>query len=369
MFMGFNGFVWWQGVVENRYDPLKLGRCQVRIVGVDSEQKYTDINRGIETKDLRWAHPMMPINSASMNGIGHSPTGPVEGTWVFGFFRDGESAQDAVMIGTVGGIPSEKPDTRLGFCDPSGTYPKDSHIGEPDTNRLARGVSGGTCMDAKNSGLEAGVSTAGFKGDGSTWSEPASPYAAVYPHNHVYESESGHVKEYDDTPGAERIHEFHKSGTFTEIHPDGTKVVKVVGDDYEIVIGNKTALIKGNISITVDGDAQLYVKGNSVTQIDGNANLHVKQNVDAKVNGTTTIDSDGHVEVKCPTANIGHQSIQSAVLGEDLKAQIDHLIEVFNNHEHFGNLGVPTSTPTVLGHIQQWHECRSATVNIRGPLK
>ena len=27
------------------------------------------------------------------------------------------------------------------------------------------------------------------------------------------ETESGHVKEYDDTPGYERIHERHKSGT------------------------------------------------------------------------------------------------------------------------------------------------------------
>ena len=28
---GRNGFVWWVGTVESRQDPLKLGRCQVRI--------------------------------------------------------------------------------------------------------------------------------------------------------------------------------------------------------------------------------------------------------------------------------------------------------------------------------------------------
>ena len=32
-FMGTNGFVWWQGVVEDRQDPLQLGRCRVRILG------------------------------------------------------------------------------------------------------------------------------------------------------------------------------------------------------------------------------------------------------------------------------------------------------------------------------------------------
>ena len=32
-FAGLNGFIWWMGVLENRIDPLKLGRCQVRIFG------------------------------------------------------------------------------------------------------------------------------------------------------------------------------------------------------------------------------------------------------------------------------------------------------------------------------------------------
>ena len=65
---------------------------------------------------------------------------------------------------------------------------------------------------------------------GGAWSEPPSPYAAEYPYNHVYESESGHVKEFDDTAGAERIHERHTSGTGYEIGPAGTKVTKVVKD-------------------------------------------------------------------------------------------------------------------------------------------
>ena len=36
-FMGKDGFVWWQGVVEDRQDPLYLGRCRVRILGWDTE--------------------------------------------------------------------------------------------------------------------------------------------------------------------------------------------------------------------------------------------------------------------------------------------------------------------------------------------
>ena len=87
-FIGFDGFVWFQGVVENRIDPLKLGRVQVRVLGI-----HTDEKTNIPTADLPWAYPMVPITSASMNGIGDAPVGPVEGTWVVGFFRDGQNCQ------------------------------------------------------------------------------------------------------------------------------------------------------------------------------------------------------------------------------------------------------------------------------------
>ena len=45
------------------------------------------------------------------------------------------------------------------------------------------------------------------------------------------------VQEFDDTPGAERIHTYHRAGTFEEIHPDGSKVIKVVRDEYELYLG------------------------------------------------------------------------------------------------------------------------------------
>ncbi len=89
----------YQGVVENRYDPLKLGRCQVRVVGLHTHDKLA-----LPTEDLPWAYPMQPITSAAMSGIGHSPVGPVEGTWVVVMFRDNDE-QYPVILGTLGGIP------------------------------------------------------------------------------------------------------------------------------------------------------------------------------------------------------------------------------------------------------------------------
>lgn len=90
------------GVVENRLDPLKLGRCQVRIVGLHTEDKTK-----LPTDDLPWAYPMQPITSAAINGLGWTPTGPVNGTWVVIMFRD-EDQQQPIMLGTIGGIPQSR---------------------------------------------------------------------------------------------------------------------------------------------------------------------------------------------------------------------------------------------------------------------
>lgn len=90
------------GVVENRDDPLKLGRCQVRVVGLHTHDKSI-----LPTSDLPWAYPLQPVTSAAMNGIGWSPTGPVPGTTVVIVFAD-KDKQQPIMFGTVGGIPQSK---------------------------------------------------------------------------------------------------------------------------------------------------------------------------------------------------------------------------------------------------------------------
>jgi hypothetical protein len=50
----------------------------------------------------------------------------------------------------------------------------------------------------------------------STYTFPKSPAAPKYPYNNARVSESGHIQECDDTPGAERIHTRHRSGTYEE---------------------------------------------------------------------------------------------------------------------------------------------------------
>ena len=323
----FGEFIWWQGVVEDRHDPLLLGRCRVRILGYHTDNKEEGI--GIPTEHLPWATASQPITSAAMSGVGTTPMGPVEGTWVFGFFRDGKNAQEPVMMSTFGGIPEEPADNKLGFNDPNGVYPREGDLNIPDTNRLATGnsfIPVGTedgedapSLKYKRKSRHLGVPTA-LAGDMSTtipnvaeadlsseiydfspWNEPNPRYggtdtsstkylgsvtmSSLYPFNHVRMSESGHVEEWDDTENSERLHRYHRKGTFEEIQPDGTRVVKVVANDYEIVIGNKDVLISGVCNVTIEGDCRLLYQSDLVQEVYGDYHLHVHGDKRTKIHG------------------------------------------------------------------------------------
>ena len=111
------------------------------------------------------------------------------------------------------------------------------------------------------------------------WNEPKTTdknkngrprYGSKYPYNHVFESESGHIKEYDDTPGSERIHEYHTAGTFYEIDADGNKHIRVVGNNYEVIHGTNFVNIKGDVNLTIESNCKTYIKGDWNIQVDGN---------------------------------------------------------------------------------------------------
>jgi phage baseplate assembly protein gpV len=242
-FMGFE-YIWWQGVVEDRLDPLKIGRCRVRILGFHTENKNK-----IPTNDLPWAYPATPITSEPNS----TPTGPREGTWVMGFFRDGKNAQEPVMTHQIdSGMVTENVPSK-GFNDPETNAAKPSkpllvterEEGEVNTHKLAVGEKSGTLLGT-NSRTKSSLVL-------PLVSEPETKYAAAYPYNKVTESESGHVVEVDDTRGAERISVRHRSGSFYEIYPDGGQVVKIKGKNYELTLDDKNIHIEGDLNINVDG--------------------------------------------------------------------------------------------------------------------
>jgi hypothetical protein len=309
-FMGMDGFFWFTGVVEARDDPMRLGRVRIRIAGIHSKKRIKSKTKGIPTEELPWAYPMQPVTSAAMNGIGTTPLGPVEGTHVVGFFRDGNNCQDPIIMGTLGGYPLELPGEK-GFNDPNKKYPKEEYLKEPDTHRRAvvdfidpidgeQTVSKTTQLDEKHQPEDGSAPlrtvdrNVAIALDGGEWDEPETPFAAEYPFNHVRESESGHIEEWDDTPGAERLMKWHKTGTFEEIHPDGSKVTKVVSDNYTIIAGDDYIHVKGgNLNVTVDGNVNLKVGGNYNVEVAGDHNVSVDGNWNVEVLGNTNILTAG----------------------------------------------------------------------------
>lgn len=155
-FAGLNGFVWWVGVVENRLDdPLKLGRCQVRIFGWHTPDKTL-----LPTADLPWAHPIYALNSTK------SFTTPREGDYVMGFFFDSESGQFPAMLGVIPGLANGPAQGDSGFQDPrtpdeiaSAPQPPAGQTqtvpGEPTTVPLARGEVANSAIQATNTTRDA----------------------------------------------------------------------------------------------------------------------------------------------------------------------------------------------------------------------
>jgi hypothetical protein len=344
-FMGKNGFIWFVGVVEDRADPKSLGRLRVRCLGYHTE----NLDK-LETKDLPWAHVMNPITSATVSGLGQSPLGAVEGSWVVGFFQDGADAQMPIIIGTLPGIPSELPtkDNKKGFQDEvNANYPK--YKDETDVNRLAvgdennphssltirkadRDLAVGT---AQIDGIYTGVAQiptdldggstgpAGQTTQGGYWDEPTTPYDATYPYNHVYESEGGHIREMDDTPTKERIHERHSSGSGYEIHPNGSKVTRVKKDNYTIVTGDDYTHIQGTGRQTTDKGLRVRVNSSGTDGNNYNIEVGSGANVNIEVN-------KGNINLTTLSPDVGDININAS---RDLNVQVgkDFNVSVLGN--------------------------------------
>ena len=319
-FSGRNGFYWFTGVVEDRHDPQYLGRVRVRCIGLHTDDKIE-----LPTADLPWASCVLPTTSAAISGLGQSPSAMVEGTWCFGYFRDGENMQEPVVLGSIPGRPFELANTNKGFYDPNGVYPK--YKDEVDTNRLAVNLKEDgsetnphLSLTLRRSTRITGVATADFNpvtaadgsdilgSDGDTFDQPEIPYQAVYPYNHVYESESGHIMEYDDTNGHERIHQRHKTGTAYEIGPNGTRTDIIKGDHYTFIKGKRQAQITGDCDVSIDGRHKIYINKSGVEnnhydiQIGPNANINIQVdqgNINVvTVDGNINVNSGGDYNVK-----------------------------------------------------------------------
>jgi hypothetical protein len=299
-------FVWFTGVVEDRNDPQQAGRFRVRIFGLHTFNKSD-----LPTEDLPWATPILPVSASSVSGIGVNPS-VMTGAWVIGFFRDSSSAQDPMIFGTIPTMSGKKGPPSEGFNDPTNAYPRNEFLAEPDLNRRTRGEN----TTEKPPSID----------------EPDDVFKAKYPYNQVIETESGHIIEYDDTPGAERINIQHRMGTFIEMHPNGDIRMRSK-DRYEAC---------KNLRVTVDGNATVSVSGNSLTTVYGTTTLNSVGDLAINTTGNMDIAATGNITMKASgTLDIG----STGALSVQTKAALKQLAGAGSTYSSGG--GMTLDAPTI----------------------
>lgn len=225
MFVG-GQFAWFIGEVRDIDDPLKLNRVKVMPYGYYDER--------VPTQHLPWATVMMPNTSANKAGIGENHSLLV-GSWVAGFFRDGPSAQDPLIIGSIASKTQGTTDIPV----------------ETQEN---------------------------------------------YPYNKVHKTESGHVIEYDNTPDSERIQITHKedhslrmlNGSVRLRHRDNHTLTM---DEGVVEIRHKTGTL-----IRVENDGTINIDAsNDIVNIDGNTTITGTLHVTEAQTNDSTITASGEI--------------------------------------------------------------------------
>lgn len=124
----------YNGIVEDRQDPLKLGRVKVRLVGIHNFNREE-----VPTEALPWASTLFGTN---VNSI------PKEGEWVLVYCEDGDPDYPTVL-GVIPGIKLAEANPQVGFGDPrteeqkqnAPTWPAGTiaqKLDEPTTHRIGR---------------------------------------------------------------------------------------------------------------------------------------------------------------------------------------------------------------------------------------
>ena len=326
------------GVVESRSDPKQLGRLKVRVLGLHTEDKVS-----LPTNDLPWATVI--THDGSNSGLGTTPSFFVEGTWVLVGFFDTDR-QEPYILGGLPGIPESLGDPDTGFNDPNrrdtddtkdeykqSVYPKAA--GTSDVHENARGSLTSSNATNRDTIRKTSIPSADFDGfelptvgdnlvvigsNATEFSEPLvvddtandatkiGTYKPTYPKNHVYNTESGHLFEFDDTSSYNRILLSHASGSYQEYSNDGTYVSHIVSKMFEVVSSDKSSLVEGDVIETIDKSLKLKVNkldgsdNHFDIEVGSNSNLNIMVRdgaLNMNVNGNVNLLSNDDVNISC----------------------------------------------------------------------
>ena len=212
-----------------------------------------------------------------------------------------------------------------GFTDPNANYPTKEYAGISETNKLAQGDSRGTIVQEKNKNRMRGAKLPG----GEAWDEPESAYRGAYPYNKVTQTESGHIFEVDDTPGSERLHIYHKSGTYIEIDANGSMVKRTKGSSYEIIDRNGKISIAGRADISVNGACNIFVGNDANIEVEGDTNLTCYNDITAQAGGKFNLSAVEEFNIASGNVNIEAYYTMNQKAGDSFNVSSDKILNAY----------------------------------------
>ena len=272
------------GFVIDNNDPMKVGRCKVKVIG---------LHDSLSDSDLPWIQPMIPLN----HNIVHPPD---IGSQVIVLSLD-EHNQTLLMIGIVPGIndATNSPDTpslarndsfdppaiiskldgnvteSLGLGNISGGFKGVDFTGVPALSSYVPPVLTGALSLRKAGLFSTAVGAVGSLG----LSEPPFGYATQYPLGKVEKVAGGFIL-HDSTPGASMMATIMDNGSYTKDAADGTSVKKSVGtqtivneQDHITITKGSQKLKAGDISTVVEGSHNEVAVERHITASSGGCNL------------------------------------------------------------------------------------------------
>lgn len=271
---------------------------------------------------------MRPTTGSAIHGFGMNH-GLLEGSWVFGVSLDGETFNDLLILGSFAGVP-EDPNPNpssppVAFFGQDGYWPDEEFLKEPDVSRMARNVLAykdeiwkPIPLIKKDEAVKAIICA-----DGSSWDEHDPMYNPTYPWNQVRETPARHTEEWDSTPQNERITLWHgASHSYQDWHQNGDRMVKITGDDFEIVLKNKKLYVSGDLNITAKGSVNILAEAqcniasikdmtlSSLTSITiesaGPVKVHSLSSAQVSALGSVAIEALGTASLSCAgNVNVG----------------------------------------------------------------
>lgn len=230
-------------------------------------------------------------------------------------------------------------DKKNGFSDPTGVYPKTAYERESSVNEIARGF--------KRVNVELGGSVADI--DLDLTDEPVS----LYPNNQVKETASGHIVEYDDTPGAERVMIRHTSGSGVEMRADGTVIYGSTKHTVRVTACDEKVIVDGDGELQYNGNLKLKVAGDFDVEVGGDYNVTVKGDMEQNVTRGFVQDVAGDAE----TQVIGNKkemiggTLTSLVHGTRTnltKGAFEEYIKGDHNHSVGDTLKITAESETII---------------------